>query len=437
MSKLALLGGAPVRTKLFSAYNTIGTEEKAAVMKVLDTGNLSQFLGAWHEDFFGGPTVRAFESAWGSAFHAKHVVSVNSNTSGLIAAIGAVGVSAGDEVIVSPYTMSASAIAPLMYGAVPVFADIDEDTFCITPAAFERAITPRTKALLIVHIFGQSAHMDEIMKIARKHGIKVIEDAAQAPLATYNGKMVGTLGDVGVFSLNYHKHIHTGEGGMVTTNDPEIAERVQLIRNHGENIVGPKGVKNDFNTHGYNFRLPEIEAAIGIEQLKKLPRLLAERIEIANDFSKRLEQFPAIRAPKVHPGNKHVYYVHACRFDANKAGFHRNTFVAALKAEIPSSHLRETTPLVGAGYTRPLYLLPVFQKKLTSCSFACPRYEGEAKYELGLCPTAEKMHFEEVFTHEFIRPSMSKSDVNDVLNAFEKILSHGDELLQWERANKK
>src|SRR5262245_1176188 len=135
MSKLALLGGTPVRTKLFAAYNTIGEEEKRAAMKVLDSGNLSQLLGAWHDAFFGGPNVRAFEAAWARAFQAKYAVSVNSNTSGLMAAMGAAGVGPGDEVIVSPYSMSASAIAPLVYGAVPVFADIEDETFCMSPEA--------------------------------------------------------------------------------------------------------------------------------------------------------------------------------------------------------------------------------------------------------------------------------------------------------------
>jgi perosamine synthetase len=256
MSELALLGGKPIRTQLFPAYNTMGSEEKRAVMEVLDSGNLSQFLGAWHEDFFGGPKVRIFEKNWCQAVGAKFGVSVNSNTSGLYAAIGAAGVQAGDEVIVSPYSMTASAIAPIIYGAVPVFADIDEDIFCITPNAFEKAITPRTKALLVVHIFGQAADMDEIMAIAKAKKIIVIEDCAQAPLGTYNGRPVGTIGDMGVFSFNYHKHIHTGEGGIVTTNSEYFAERLQLIRNHGENIVGPKGTQDLTKTYVFNFIMP-------------------------------------------------------------------------------------------------------------------------------------------------------------------------------------
>src|SRR3989338_7004420 len=181
-NRLALLGGPPVRTRLFDAYNTMDYHEKRAVMKVLDGGNLSQFLGAWHADFYGGPNVREFEKKWAKLMGAEHAIAVNSCTSGLYAAIGACGLGPGDEVIVSPYTMSASAIAPLIYGAVPVFADIDPEIFCLDPASVESKITSRTKAIVIVNIFAHPADMDRILAIARRHRLSVIEDCAQSPL---------------------------------------------------------------------------------------------------------------------------------------------------------------------------------------------------------------------------------------------------------------
>src|SRR5215831_11497491 len=226
MPQLAIKGGKPVRTQLFPAYNPIGKEEKDAVQKVLDSGNLSQFLGAWGSDFLGGPTVRKFEEAWCKAIDVSYAVSVNSNTSGLFAAMGAIGIQPGDEVIVSPYSMSASAIAPILYGGVPVFADIDPDSFCLDPRSIESRITDHTRAILIVHIFGRAADMDAIMKIAKEHNLMVVEDCAQAPMGKYKGKYVGTMGDIGVFSLNYHKHIHTGEGGMIVTHRADLAERL-------------------------------------------------------------------------------------------------------------------------------------------------------------------------------------------------------------------
>lgn len=429
MGKLAIKGGNPIRTKLFPAYNTIGEEEKKSVMSVLNSGNLSQFLGTWHKDFYGGPTVQAFEKAWASAFGVKYAISVNSNTSGLVAAIGACDIQPGDEVIVSPYTMSAGAIAPLMYGAVPVFADVDLDNFGLDLKSIEKCISPRTKAILAVHIFGNPSKMQAILSLAKKHNLKVIEDCAQAPMATCENKFVGSLGDVGIFSLNYHKHIHTGEGGVLVTNDDSIAEKIYLIRNHGEQVVEAKGTKNILNTQGFNFRMTEIEAAIGIEQLKKLPKLIDERIENANFLGKELGKINGITSPVIEPASKHVYYLQAFKFNKNTIGVDRNTFINAVKAEIPSAVLREDTPLLSFGYVRPLYLQPIYQNRIGSCSFNCPRYTGKVSYEKGICPNAELLHYEELFTHEYMRPGMSKEDLQDVVNAFTKVAENYKELL--------
>ncbi|MBM3946873.1 MAG: DegT/DnrJ/EryC1/StrS family aminotransferase, partial [SAR202 cluster bacterium] len=248
MAKLAIRGGTPVRSQPFPSYRTIGEEEKLAVMEVMDRGVLSQFQGEDGPNFLGGPKVRELEKTWCDYLGTRHAVAVNSATSGLNAAIGALGIAPGDEVICTPYTMSASATCALVYHAIPVFADVDADTFNLDPEAVRRVITPRTRAIVVVHLFGQPANMDGIMAIAREHHLKVVEDAAQAPGATYKGRPVGTIGDIGVFSLNYHKHIHTGEGGICTTNDDDLALRLALIRNHGEVVVGSKGVLDIANT---------------------------------------------------------------------------------------------------------------------------------------------------------------------------------------------
>lgn len=432
MSELALLGGYPVRTKIFPQSNTIGEEEKIAVMKVLDSGNLSQYVGSWNKDFKGGPMVQQFENDWAEAFGVKYCHAVNSNTSGLYACIGACDIGPGDEVIVSPYTMTAGAIAPLIYGAVPVFADIDEDIFCLDPKSIEAKITQRTKAILVVHICGHPTDMDAVMAIAKKHNLKVIEDCAQSPMSTYKGKFVGTIGDVGIFSLNYHKHIHTGEGGMIVTNDPVIAEKVELIRNHGEAVVEGKKTKDLWNTFGFNYRMTEMEAAVGIEQLKKLPALIDRRITNANYLSKILGELNGIIPPVVKEGCKHVYYQQTFKFKKDVIGIHRNTFIDAMKAELPTMVLRESTPIIGCGFAPPLYLQPIYQQRLHKCSFNCPRYEGSVSYEKGLCPVTERMFFEEVFTHEYMRPSFSKRDLEDVVNAYEKVYTNVNDLKEYE-----
>ncbi len=428
MSRLAILGGAPVRTRLFPAYQTMGAEEMDAVRRVMESGNLSQYLGAWHEDFMGGPEVRRLEEIWAAHFGVPHALAVNSATSGLFAAVGACGVGPGDEVIVSPYTMSASAIAAAVYGAVPVFADIDPESFCLSAATIAPKLTPRTKAIIVVHIFGGPADMDGILALARPRGIKVIEDCAQAPGALYRGRPVGGLGDLGVFSLNYHKHIHTGEGGVVTTRDAELAERVSLIRNHGEVVAGPKGREDLAGIMGYNYRLTELQAAIAVEQLKKLPRLVEERIRNVEFLAGRLAGLPGLRPVRPGGSDRHVFYLHPVHYDSAALGVARNVFVDALKKELPSARLRETTPLIGAGYVKPLYLQPFYQKRLTPCVFNCPRYAGRVDYSLGSCPVVERMHFEELITHEFMRPGMTAEDLEDVARAVEKVVGNIAEL---------
>src|SRR5262249_33012271 len=210
---------------------------------------------------WGGLRVQKLEREWEGYFRVAHAVTMNSATSGLYAAVGAAGVGPGDEVIVSPYTMIASATAAIAFGAIPVFADIDPDIFCISAETIRKCLTPQTKAIVVVDIFGHPADMDEIMALAAEHNLIVIEDNAQGPGSTYRGRFAGTLAHMGVFSLNYHKTIHSGEGGVVVTANAELAERLQLIRNHAEAVVAKKGTENIVNMVGQNYRMTEIEAA--------------------------------------------------------------------------------------------------------------------------------------------------------------------------------
>lgn len=424
--QLAINGGQPIRTKPFPAYRVIGPEEKAAVNRVMDSNILSKYLGCWHEDFYGGPEVQALEKEWAAHFGVKHALAVNSCTSGLYSAVGAIGIEPGDEVIVSPYTMSASATAALIFNGIPVFADIEEHFFCLDPASVERNITSRTKAIIVVDIFGLPYDADALNAIAQKHGLRVIEDTAQAPGALYQGRPAGTLGDIGVYSLNYHKHIHCGEGGIVVTNDDALAERVRLIRNHAEAVVADKGVTDIDNMIGFNFRLPEMEAAIIRCQLQKLNGLVQTRQENCDYLAHRLGQIPAIIPPRVREGCTHVYYVQPFLFDAQVAGVSRNAFIAAVRAELPPTELREGEgALLSCGYVKPLYLQPLYQRKIAygkkGYPFIAPNHESRPVYEKGMCPVTERMHEHELFLHELMRPGMSREDLNDVALAFEKV----------------
>lgn len=434
MSKLAIHGGETVRKKKFPAYRIMGEEEKKEVDRIIDSGVLSRYLGCWHADFYGGPEVQAFEKEWAEYFGVKHAIAVNSCTSGLQAAVGAIGISPGDEVIVSPYSMVISATAPLWYGAIPVFADIEEEYFCLDPKLIEERITPYTKAIIAVDIFGQPYEAEAISDIAQKHNLKVIEDCAQAPLARYRDRYAGNLGDIGVFSLNYHKHIHTGEGGIIVTNNDELAERMRLIRNHAEAVVEDKGVQNLVNMVGFNFRLTEIQAAIGRVQLKKLERLVNERIANCNYLAGKISQFPGIRSPKVREGATHVYYQQPFLFDEKIVGINRDRFIEAVRAELPVTELRELEGTkLECGYTKPLYLLPLFQKKVAfgakGYPFVSEFYKGAVNYDKGLCPVAERMYEKELFTNEFIRPPVSHDDLDDVVKAFHKVYENRFKLI--------
>lgn len=423
MGKLAVLGGKKIRGKPFFNYPIIGDEEKQKVNDVLESGILSGFVAKKGENFLGGKQVRDFESLVKDFFNVKYAVSVNSATAGLHVALSACGVGPGDEVIVTPYTMSASATAIIMQNAIPVFADIENKTFCIDPGKIEEKINPCTRAIVVVHLFGHPARMDEIIEIAQKHNLFVIEDCAQAAGATYKGRLVGTIGDLGVFSLNQHKTITCGEGGFVITNDEKLAVRMQLIRNHGEAVVGDMTIDEIDNIIGFNYRMTELEAAVSIGQFKRLNYLNDYRIELAEFLTERLSRFEALSLPRSEDFAKHVYFVYPIKFREEIAGVSRDLFIKALNAEgIP----------FGAGYVKPLYLEPIYQKRIAygkqGCPFTCGLYHGEIDYSKGICPVAEKVYEKELMLTGVCKYPHTKEDIEDVVNAFQKIFDNKDEL---------
>ncbi|MGH7950194.1 MAG: DegT/DnrJ/EryC1/StrS family aminotransferase, partial [Candidatus Binataceae bacterium] len=376
VSELALLGGTPLIQEPLTPYRSIGEEERQAVDAVMRSGMLSGYVGAWCDAFNGGPVVQEFEKAWADTFGCRHAIAVNSNTSGLIAAIGAAGIGPGDEVIVPPATMSATIMAPIFYGAIPIFADIEDDTFCLDVDKVEEAITPRTRAILVVNLFGHPARLHELRALADRRGLILIEDNAQAPLAREDGRFAGTIGHIGVFSLNYHKHIHTGEGGVCATDDDRLADRLRMIRNHGENVTEELAAGNLTNIVGFNFRLTEMSAAVGIEQLKKADGLVSGREQVGRALSLALGAFDGMTPPIVREGCRHVYYLWAGRFDADRVGVSRELFARAIEAEgVP----------VSLGYVKPLYLLPLFQKRIALGRDGFPFALTNRTYAPGLC----------------------------------------------------
>jgi dTDP-4-amino-4,6-dideoxygalactose transaminase len=405
---------------------TIGAEERAAVDRVMSSGRLSGFIGAWCDEFGGGPEIGAFEAVWREKFGVKHAISVNSNTSGMIAAMGAVGVGPGDEVIVPPYTMSATAMAPLFYGGIPVFADIEPDTYCLDVASVRAAITPRTRAILIVNLFGHPARLHELRALADEHGIALVEDNAQSPLATEYGRYTGAVGHIGVFSLNYHKHFHTGEGGVCITDDDNLALRLKMIRNHGENVVDPLAVSDLTNIVGFNFRMTELSAAIGVKQLDKSERLVAGREAMANKLSNGVQGLPGLTPPVVREDCRHVYYVWGARYDASVTGVSRATLAKALNAEgVPT----------GEGYVEPLYMLPLFQKRIAIGREGFPFNLTNRHYGKGLCPIAERLYEKEMLEFWICSYDLTDLEQQAAIDAYHKVFENLPALADFERKN--
>lgn len=400
----------------FPPYNPIGPEEAEAAARVVRTGMLSDFLGSADPKFYGGENVRRFEKMWSDYHGVGDSVTFNSATSALIAAVGAVGIMPGDEVLVIAYSMCISATAPLFYGGVPVFVDIEEDMFCMDPALIEARITDRTRAILTVDLFGQSSDMVAIRGIADKHGLKIICDAAHVPGCRYNGGYAGTFGDIGVYSFNQHKIVHCGEGAAAVTNDPDMAMRLRLIRNHGEAAVEGLGFSDFRNIVGGNFRLPEIEAAIMIEQLKKMPDLLEKRIALADCLTEELSKLEFVMPPKVRDGSDHVYYLYPIRYHPSASGIDRAQFLKNL------GELGVPVYKFMGGYIRPLYLDPPFSHKSDfrkghPFDLADP---ASVDYRKGLCPVVERLHEQEMIVTAFTYPPLTRDDMKFIASAFEK-----------------
>ncbi|PKP54556.1 MAG: aminotransferase DegT, partial [Candidatus Altiarchaeales archaeon HGW-Altiarchaeales-3] len=276
----------------------IGKEEQKAVLEVLKSGVIAQ-----------GKKVEEFEQKFADYCSAKYAAAVNSGTAALHVALIAMGIKEGDEVITTPFSFIATGNSILYVGAKPVFADIDEKTFNISPGSIIEKITNRTKAILPVHLYGQPCDMDAIKEIAEDHNLLILEDACQAHGAEYNGRRVGSIGDAAAFSFYPTKNMTSSEGGMITTNNKEIAEKSGIFRNHGQ-------TKRYYHEYlGYNLRMTDICAAIGLEQLKKVVKYTEKRIENAKYLTKKLDKINGITLPYVSPGVKHVYHQYTIKLD--------------------------------------------------------------------------------------------------------------------------
>ncbi|MGQ9584630.1 MAG: DegT/DnrJ/EryC1/StrS family aminotransferase [Anaerolineae bacterium] len=367
--KLAIAGGTPVLQRSdYQNWPIITADDRRLVNEVLDSGILA-----------GGtaPQVSALEREWCEYTGAKHCLTTTSGTAALHMALAAVGVGPGDEVITSAFTFLASASCALHQNAIPVFADIDPRTYNVDPAKLEAAITERTKAIIPVHIQGLPADMDAIMDIARRHNLYVIEDACQAHGATYKGRKVGTIGDVGTFSLNNFKNLCGGEGGLFITDNEVYLKKGMLVRCFGDEIdeVSHRRIYNA-SILGYMYRNQELPAALCRAQLMHLDERNAARIANAEYLTRELSKIPGVIPPYCPPECKHVYFMYNVRFDPQTAGVEcepRRFRIAVEKA------LYKEGMLVGQWQTMPVPGQDLFQQKLGYGGSRYPWTINEAK----------------------------------------------------------
>jgi len=353
-------------------FNTIGKEEIIAAENAIRGGSLSGYLGGIRH---GGYCVEKLEHDFAESLGVRHAISCNSATSGLLIACMAAGVGRESEVITTPFTMSATAAVPAFLGADIHFGDIHPDFFCLMP--WQNIAD--WKVAIVTNLFGHPGWLADAKNKCDLEGSILIEDNAQSPFAMEYGRYAGTIGHIGCFSFNVHKHLQAGEGGICVTDDDNLADAMRLARNHGEMAEGKVGL---------NLRMTEVTAAIALAQLAKREQIIAERIEIAETLTDMVKGLPGLTAPVVRDGCKHVYYCWALKVDRN-----RDQFVTAMQSM--------GVPL-RAGYVDPLYRLPAFQKWATPC------------------PVAERMHDQELVIYENCAWSPTKEQLTQMGEAFKR-----------------
>jgi dTDP-4-amino-4,6-dideoxygalactose transaminase len=390
-SPLAINGGTPVRTTPFGAWPQFGQAEEELLLEALRSGVWGSIDGTY---------VKRLEVEFAQLQAARHGVTVVNATMGLMVALKAIGIGPGDEVLVPPYTFIATANAALMLGAIPIFVDVDPETLLIDPALIDEAVTGRTRAIVPVHHGGSPADMDGVMAAADRHGLRVVEDAAQAHGAAWRGRPVGAIGDIGVFSFQSSKPITAGEGGIMVTNNDELDELLWSYRNVGRRRGG------EWYEHvriGWNLRITEFQGAVLLAQMRRMPAQQQQRTEAAAYLTQQLEQIPDVVAVKVPEGvTAHSWYTYHWRWLGERhGGLPKMRFAEALRAEgVPVFH----------GY------VPLNRNQAVRDEVA--RLGGS---EPVACPAAERAAADEVLMFSMPILLGSRADIDDVVTAVAKV----------------
>ena len=405
---LALFGGKKTRTRAFPNWPVFGVEEEERLLRTLRSGKWGKL---------NGEEVAEFERRFAAMHGCKHGIAVVNGTVSLRIALMAAGIRAEEEVIVPPYTFLATATAVIEANAVPVFADIDLDTFNLDPGAVEAAITPRTRAIIPVHMGGQPADMDALMALARKHKLVVIEDAAHAHGASYQQRPAGSLGHLSSFSFQSSKNLTSGEGGIVATSDDQLAEACRSIHNCGR-IAG--GLWYEHHVMSGNYRLGEFQGAVLNAQLARLEEQTRTRDGNGQYLADKLRRIPGIH-PQRRPADctRHSYHLFLFRIDAKAFGAPREIILKALQAE--------GIPVCG-GYAMPLYRQPLFLNKAFGPYL--PRASSRLDYAKVSCPNCEMICAEQGAWLEQSLLLGTQSDMEDIAHAFQKVYQNRSSLNQ-------
>ena len=403
---LALRGGTPVRQAPFPSWPVFGPEDEVALLEVLHSGR-----------WFLSDRVAEVERAFPEFHQARHGCAVSSGTTALQVALEAAGVGVGDEVVIPSYTFVATAAAVALVGAVPVFVDVTPDTYCIDVTAVEAAVTERTRAVIAVHLAGQPADLDGLTILCKKHGLRLIEDAAQAHCAEWKGRRVGAIGDLGTFSFQASKNLNAGEGGFVVSDDDALADAAWSIHNCGRSRSG------EWYEHpliGGNYRMTEFQAALLLSQMRNLEPQADLRSKNAALLADHLSDIEGIEPLLVDDRvTRHAYHLYVLRYDgAAFGGATRDRFIEALCAEgVPGA----------AGY-RPLYREPAFQERFRDYPLDSPAFGGKPDYSQVDCPVTERICADEAvwLTQNLLLGS--EQDIAHIAEAVRKIQQSADQL---------
>jgi len=402
---LAINGGTPVRTEPFPSRDPFGLDDAQQLLEVLQNGTLF---------YPSGKKVYEFERAFGELYGVEHVVMSTSGTAAIHVALGAINPEPGDEVITTPLS-DMGTVAPIVQcNCIPVFGDVELHSFNLDPDDVERKITDRTRAIIVVHCWGQPANMDRFMEISAKHDIPIVEDCSQAHHIHYKGRLVGTIGHIGAMSLQDSKHLQCGDGGITITNDPELGKRASLFVDKGCDWSEDRKYRLRYAFIGPCYRITELQGAVLVAQLKRLPWIVSQRNQTGDCISEQLQGIPHVYPPDHAEDVEHGYWNYAMRVDEEAMGVEPGSFGEALAAEgIPT----------GKWLGMPLYAFEALRDKI---AFGTSKYPWaftergmQMEYPPGLCPNAE-LALKQVQTLP-VNERTTAEDVTDIVMAVRKV----------------